>query len=99
VNIACRRRKSPLENRNLEVVIEKRECTKERYTKIQQQKDLNPFFKTMKPISLEENFRIAAKKVKIGSMKFKGILPKSLRNQVLEVFFLPGMLLDTKCWV
>jgi hypothetical protein len=33
-------------------------------------KGLDPFFKTMKPISLEENFRIAAKKVKIGSMKF-----------------------------
>jgi hypothetical protein len=35
-----------------------------------QQKDLNPFLRTMKPISLEENFSIAAKKVEIGSMKF-----------------------------
>jgi hypothetical protein len=32
--------------------------------------DLNPFLRTMKPISLKENFSIAAKKVEIGSMKF-----------------------------
>jgi hypothetical protein len=30
MNIACRRRMSPLENRNLEVFIEKRECTKKK---------------------------------------------------------------------
>jgi hypothetical protein len=70
MNIACRRRKFPLQNRNLEVFIEKRECTTKRYPTIQQRKDLNPFLKTLKPISLEENFRIAAKKVKISSMKF-----------------------------
>jgi hypothetical protein len=61
MNIACRRRKSPLENRNLEVFIEKRECTKKKITKNSATKGFEPIFKNNETHFIRRKFQDCCK--------------------------------------
>jgi hypothetical protein len=100
MNIACRRRKSPLENRNLEVFIEKRECTNKKIPKNSATKGFKPIFKNFETHFIRRKFQDCCKEIQ----DWVDEVLKEYYQNLEEIkrrrfFFLPGMLLATKCWV
>lgn len=100
MNIACRRRKSPLENRNLEVFIEKRECTKKRCKKTSQQKGFEPIFKNNETHFIRRKFQHCCKESQDWVSEVLKEYCQNLEEiKCWRVFFFQECCLLQKCWV